>query len=197
MSDILWYAQTDWKVLISSRGRLPVIIPLWLCSRLSEMQLNLNLNYIPFSKQKPCHFEVLAISEDSCSVVSLLTPYTIFFVNLFLLPRWHGNGRCVHPSHADPDTHQSLTLPCHCTAGSEAHAFSQCENMWEESDIFQVCSNWSISLQFLQASEDKACLLFQALWWSESYAYVQLAETKTYQKYTERRAWVGKSHKMP
>lgn len=39
MSDVLWYAKTDWKVLIPSSSRLHVISPPWLLSRVSESQL--------------------------------------------------------------------------------------------------------------------------------------------------------------
>ena len=106
---MLWYAQADWRVLIPPRGRLPVIIPLWLLSSTSEMQLSSNLHNIPHSKQEPCHFEVLVISENRRG--ACISSNTLhLFVSLFLLLGLHGHYHVVASSDSVPAVSVSMKV---------------------------------------------------------------------------------------
>lgn len=85
--------------------------------------------------------------------VSLPTPYIILSV---LITSFND---VVLPHSAVPTCHQHWSVVELSMVKS-----SRCESVWEDSDIFEVCSNWSISLKipwkFCKAAQTKPCFWF-------------------------------------
>lgn len=167
MCDILRYARADWKALISSRGRLPVIVPLWPPSRLSEMWPSLTPVRAFFSANRNP-----VILECQPLLASPLTPRMIpcvcvcvFFFSPLLLEQ-HSKEHSVHST--DTATVSQSANPSQwlrsCLCGVPIHLRLQvCRRKWH---IWNMQQLRRISLQipksFGRPSKTKTvfCFLF-------------------------------------
>lgn len=145
MCDILRYAQADWKALISSRGRLPVIVPLWPPSRLSEMQPSLTPVRAFFSANRnPVIFQCQPL------LAFPLTPRMIpcvcvccCFFSLSHLSSIVRNIVCI-PATQPPCLNQRPPVSG-CVAACAACTSISGSKYVGGSDIFEVCSNCGAS----------------------------------------------------
>lgn len=147
MCDILRYAQADWKALISSRGRPPVIVPLWPPSRLSEMRPSLTPVRAFFSANRNP-----VILECQPLLASPLTPRMIpcvcvrvllFFFSLSRLSSIVRNIVCI-PATQPPRLNQRPPVSG-CVAACAACTSISGSKYVGGSDIFEVCGNCGAS----------------------------------------------------
>lgn len=177
--------KADWKALISSRGRLPVIIPLWLLSRQSENAAELKPAWaFLFVKRNPVTLKCQPYLKTDMVFVSLLTPC----MTLSVLLKQHGTEHIVHSRSAAPVS-QSSALVVVLLVVKSIHPASVelCGRKWHIWSMQQLAHLTQNSLKLLQAGEDKACLLFQHWWWC--IACVGGKKTHIEMKRKERPKW--------
>ena len=117
----------------------PDLAPLQIVRNAAELKpastfLSVNTNLVILKCQ--------SYQETDMVFVSLLTPH-MTLTDLFCIL----NNMIVSIVYIPASMSQSSALASGCVAGGRVHTSSQCESMWEESDIFEVCSNWRISLK--------------------------------------------------